>query len=86
MKKSECFFRQSGRWGLLLIVALLTVSAAPDVVAQEPSTTVFAALQVNMAETPFEAPAFSLPATDGSMHSLEDYRGKLVFLNFWTTW
>ena len=32
------------------------------------------------------APDFSLPDTSGSMHSLSDYRGKVVIINFWTTW
>ena len=33
-----------------------------------------------------EAPDFSLPDLDGKMHRLSDYRGKVVFLNFWATW
>jgi len=32
------------------------------------------------------APDFNLPDTSGSMHSLSDYRGKVVIINFWTTW
>lgn len=32
------------------------------------------------------APAFTLPDLDGKEHSLSDYKGKVVFLNFWATW
>jgi len=32
------------------------------------------------------APAFSAPAVDGSQISLTDYRGKVVFLDFWASW
>jgi peroxiredoxin len=36
--------------------------------------------------TPLTAPAFELPDIDGKRHRLEDYRGKVVVLNFWATW
>jgi DsbE subfamily thiol:disulfide oxidoreductase len=32
------------------------------------------------------APDFTLAAPDGKKLSLKDYRGKVVFLNFWATW
>jgi peroxiredoxin len=32
------------------------------------------------------APLFTLPNIAGGESSLEDYRGKVVFLNFWATW
>jgi DsbE subfamily thiol:disulfide oxidoreductase len=32
------------------------------------------------------APDFTLLAPDGRKVSLKDYRGKVVFLNFWATW
>lgn len=31
-------------------------------------------------------PAFTLKALDGKPHRLEDYRGKVVVVNFWATW
>jgi peroxiredoxin len=34
----------------------------------------------------FPAPDFALPDLDGRVHRLSDFRGKLVFLNVWTTW
>ncbi|MCF8018110.1 MAG: redoxin domain-containing protein [Vallitaleaceae bacterium] len=32
------------------------------------------------------APEFTLTSSTGEAISLSDYRGKIVFLNFWTTW
>ena len=32
-----------------------------------------------------EAPDFSLPDTAGQYHSLSDFRGSVVLLNFWTS-
>ncbi len=32
------------------------------------------------------APAFTLKRFDGKVVNLSDYRGKIVFLNFWATW
>jgi len=32
------------------------------------------------------APGFELKALDGTTHRLDDYRGKVVLLNFWASW
>ncbi len=32
------------------------------------------------------APDFTLQDSEGAIHRLSDYRGKVVILNFWTTW
>lgn len=34
----------------------------------------------------FIAPSFTLPSVSGGQLSLKDYRGKVVFINFWATW
>jgi peroxiredoxin len=34
----------------------------------------------------FEAPDFTLKNIDGEEVSLSDYKGKIVFINFWATW
>ena len=36
--------------------------------------------------TGYAAPDFALPDLAGVTHRLSDYRGKIVFLNLWTTW
>ena len=35
---------------------------------------------------PTEMVGFSLPDTDGKMHDINEWRGKIVVLNFWATW
>jgi peroxiredoxin len=32
------------------------------------------------------APDFTLPDLQGKMYKLSDYKGKVVFINFWATW
>lgn len=32
------------------------------------------------------APDFALEDTDGAVHTLSDYRGEAVWINFWATW
>jgi len=36
--------------------------------------------------SPGSAPGFTVTGIDGRAHSLRDYRGKVVVLNFWATW
>lgn len=37
-------------------------------------------------EAPVPAPDFTLVDQNGETHTLSDYKGKVVFLNFWATW
>lgn len=37
-------------------------------------------------QEPVPAPAMTLVDQNGDMHTLADYKGKVVFLNFWATW
>lgn len=34
----------------------------------------------------FLSPDFNLPATAGDFHQLSDHRGKVIMINFWTSW
>ncbi len=34
----------------------------------------------------WEMPAFKLKALDGTEHQLEEWRGKVILLNFWASW
>ncbi len=71
------------------LVALLawqtwrTLDARPELVRQ-PARSAAQALGVDRADAP--APAFDLPALDGSRVSLASLRGQVVFVNFWATW
>ncbi len=56
----------------ILTVALAVLAAAPAGCAQS--------------ETPVAAPDFTITDLEGVEHSLADYRGKVLFVNFWATW
>jgi cytochrome c biogenesis protein CcmG, thiol:disulfide interchange protein DsbE len=66
------------RWLKLLLLAALTVTAF--------ELGVHRARRGKGAPTGAQAPAFTLPAADGSQISLERLRGKVVAVNFWATW
>ena len=46
----------------------------------------FELLQVGRFAEPLEVPDFSLPLVVGGDITLSDYKGQVVFLNFWATW
>jgi len=41
---------------------------------------------MGQALTSLEAPDFTLPDLDGTLHSLSDFRGRKVFLSTWASW
>jgi peroxiredoxin len=47
---------------------------------------VFRAMEVAHADPASEAPGFSLVTPEGTTIRLEQFRGRIVLLNFWTTW
>jgi DsbE subfamily thiol:disulfide oxidoreductase len=70
---------------LLLAVVFFLASGAPQAQAgSAPDYKAIPRLQ-ELQDRP-GAPDFTLPGPDGRKHSLKDYRGKIVFLNFWATW
>jgi len=70
-----------------LPTGLISVWSMPAL-AEETSEidALFEEWQIMRLDEPLEAPDFSLTAVDGSTKTLADFAGKLVFLNFWTTW
>ncbi len=54
-------------------VSDVTIEAEP--ITEEPATPEI-----------YPAPEFTLTDQYGNTHSLSDYRGKIIFLNFWATW
>ena len=61
---------------LALVLSGAALAAAPD----------FGAVQVIPYDPPKPAPAFELPDLDGKTMRLEDFRGKVLLLFFWTTY
>jgi len=72
---------------VFLLVFLLSwtgLSLLPAV-AQSPSGNIDPPLPIPLSERR-PAPDFKLIDTQSKAHSLSDYRGKVVLLNFWATW
>ncbi len=68
--------------GALVAVALTVLVGAAAVAAALD----LAGIGAQPYEPPRSAPAFTLPDLDGQATRLEDLRGKVVLLYFWTTW
>jgi peroxiredoxin len=61
------------RWtALLAVLVLLTGCSLPG--------------QARATPAPATAPSFTLIGLDGRQHSLGQYRGHIVLINFWATW
>jgi cytochrome oxidase Cu insertion factor (SCO1/SenC/PrrC family) len=59
-----------------LMLTAQGVAAAPN----------WSALDMSPYEPPKPAPTFALPDLDGKVARLEDLRGKVVLVFFWSTW
>lgn len=72
-----------------LAVALLFVVPVPTLMMgktpDSPSDS-FRLLKIHEFKEPSPALDFTLISTEGEKMSLSDFRGKVVLLNFWTTW
>jgi len=68
------------------LLAGLLALAGSVLAAAQPSPDDGLSYQFSPLQPPQAAPAFVLPDMDGEQHALEDYRGKVVLLNFWATW
>lgn len=91
-KEENIFFNKHGksmRIALLVtIVVLFTWSSCIKAVAaaeskQEPST---AALLPSEIKNAWQLPAFKLKGLDNKVHSLDEWKGKVILLNFWASW
>ncbi len=71
--------KKGGLRALALILTLALVPAAGSAAAGLGHS-------LSAVEGPLPAPEFTLPDMDDEPHSLADYRGQVVLLNFWATW
>ena len=71
--------RRSSPEALALVLLMLLATLA---VAEQPPL----GHKMNPVSPSLAAPEFTLPDMDGEMQSLEDFRGRVVMLNFWATW
>jgi peroxiredoxin len=74
---------------ILLLVILLTLVSCDGVPESEATRSPEAPAAPVLTEAPrvgHLAPDFLLPTLDGRQVRLSDYRGHVVFLNFWATW
>ena len=68
----------------LAVVAAIAVQFVPWSMDENPGVLeAVADLDGEWVDRP--APSFELPDSSGQMHKLSDYRGKVVFLNFWAS-
>lgn len=70
-------------WAVLLSAVLLT-GPMPTWAQSQINYKVIPNLEAMKDKKP--TPDFTLPDPDGKKVSLKDFRGKVVFLNFWATW
>ncbi|WP_407271478.1 TlpA family protein disulfide reductase [Radiobacillus sp. PE A8.2] len=57
-----------------------------ELVSSQEGTAITAPNSNDVLDKGTRAPDFTLSTIDGESVSLSDYRGKVVFLNFWATW
>jgi thiol-disulfide isomerase/thioredoxin len=69
---------------LLIIPALLSTASSYAWAQSKINYKVIPNLEAMKDQVP--TPDFTLPNLDSKKISLKDFRGKLVFLNFWATW
>jgi peroxiredoxin len=73
-----------------IVAALVFYSLNGELSRQEQSSVTVVEdstkLRLEIPKTPAAAPNFELKDPAGKQLSLKDFRGKVVFLNFWATW
>ena len=69
---------------LTMLFTFWLVGGAPQALGADPEH--FEALNLTHFSKPVVLPDVSLPDVDGKKVQLRVFRGKVILLNFWTTW
>lgn len=69
-----------------LFSLILTFALGGSALAQTVEEDLDPVYAPNLVQPGSVAPDFSLPDMDGIMHSLAEFKGKIVVLNFWASW
>ncbi len=78
----------TGRTKIAVLVSILLVAVLGYAFLADPKPKAAIAQDQDKKEEPkkYEAPDFSLKNLDGKEIKLSDYKGKIIFVNFWATW
>jgi thiol-disulfide isomerase/thioredoxin len=80
------FFRPKGRFLILAVAAIIAILAAPGCTPSAQDITNGRQTGTPAPEIGRLAPDFTLIDLEGNRVTLSDFRGKVVFINFWNQW
>jgi peroxiredoxin len=69
-----------------LFVLLALILSTPSIFAEIKKEDLFSKVGIQPVKAGTKAPSFCLEDLNGKKSELKQYRGKVVFLNFWATW
>ena len=76
--------RETGVAGILFLSLFLVLAVPEHPLAAD--VDFLAKMRVMRVEKNIDAPNFTLPDLQGEKRNLEEFKGKFIMLNFWSTW
>ena len=76
--------RGTGGPGILFLSLFLVLAVPEHPLAAD--VDFLAKMRVMRVEKNIDAPNFTLPDLQGEKRNLEEFKGKFIMLNFWSTW
>lgn len=70
----------------LIMMVILLISCTKESNKVENGGDLFIKEQIVKIDKVIDAPSFTLESIDGGEVSLSDYKGKVLFINFWASW